>query len=318
MPEAEVKAEVKPSVTVVTSENLLEFQNKKIDEKLPAAVEPEPEEKKEEVKAEEKKEEKHAEEDEEVKEVRKGNPKIEKRFSELTGKAKAAEEKARQEADARVRAEQERDALRAKYEAPKTEEELGPEPTPAQFADVNEYSKALKEWTAEDTKRTLAKEGQAKAQKEHQEKVITTWNERLEAHKKDSPEFEQKIANAQVKVSDQVRDAIVESEVGPAILEHLADHPEVADRIGKLTLGSALREIGRLEAKFEKASEKETVIPETKSTVPAPAAEVSKAPPPIAPLRGAGKPVETRVDSQGVYHGTFAQYKKDRAAGKIK
>lgn len=314
MPEAVV--EPKPSVTVVTSENLLEFQNKKIDEKSPVAEEPEPEaEVKDEKKAEPVAEE---EKDEDVKQVRKGNPKIEKRFSELTEARKAAEAKAKQEQEARAIAERERDELKAKYEAPKTEEELGPEPKVDQFANVDEYSKALKEWTAESTKRDLSKESQAKSEKEQQEKRVATWKERLTAAQKDLPDFSEKIANSQVKVSDQVRDEIIESEVGPQLLYHLSEHPEVAERIGKLTVGGALRELGKLEAKLEKSSEKEPENPVTKSAVLAPVAEVSKAPAPIAPLRGAGKPVETRIDSNGVYHGTYSQYKKDRAAGKIK
>lgn len=306
-------AEPKASVTVVTSENLLEFQNKKIDEKLPAAEEPEPVEQKE-VKAEAEKQ----EDDEEVKEVRKGNPKIEKRFSELTSKIKAGEEKARQEGEARAKAERERDELKAKYEAPRVEEDLGPEPQPSQFVDVGEYSKALKEWTEDKTKRDVAKEAQTKQEKERQEKVVTTWRERVAATEKEIPDYQEKISKADVKVSNDVRDAILESDVGPQILYHLADHPEEAERIGKLTVGGAIKAIGRLEAKFEKASEKEPVKQESKSELPAPVAEVSKAPAPIAPLRGASKPVETRVDSNGVYHGTYAQYKKDRAAGKIK
>ncbi len=136
--------------------------------------------------------------------------------------------------------------------------------------------------------------------------------------KKRLPDYEAKLNAATVKVSDDVRDAILESDVGPQILYHFAEHPEDAERLGKLSVGGALRELGRLEAKLEKATEKEPASPVTKSPVLAAVAEVSKAPEPITPLRGANKPVETRVDSNGNYHGTYAQYKKDRAAGKIK
>ncbi len=162
MPEA---VEPKSSVTVVTSENLLEFQNKKLDEKSPpVAAEAELEEGKE-AKAEEKKDDKPVaedEKDEDVKTVRKGNPKIERRFSELTEARKAAEAKATQEREARESAEKERDELRLKLNPPPPED-LGPEPKPDQFSDTSEYAKALKDWTAETTRRDLSKESQEKA-----------------------------------------------------------------------------------------------------------------------------------------------------------
>lgn len=311
------EVEVKPSVTIVTSDNLLEFQNKKIDEKLPVAVEPEPEETKDEKKTDVVEEEEHEDpknplSPEQRAERKKGR--FQERISELTEARKTAEAKEKSEREARAKAESERDELRAKYEAPKPEEELGPEPQPSQFTDVTEYAKALKDHTAEKTKRDVAKEGQAKAEKERAERVVTTWKERVAATQKEMPDYQEKVGASDVKVSNEVRDAILESELGPQILYHFAEHPEDAERICKLTVGGALRELGKLEAKLEK----EPVTPVTKSSVLAPVAEVSKASAPITPLRGAGKPVETRVDAQGVYHGTYAQYKKDRAAGKIK
>lgn len=310
MPEPEVKS----SVTVVTSENLLEFQNKKIDEQTPAvAEEPEPVEVKADDKKEEKPVEKPGEDDEEVKQVRKGNPKIERRFSELTEARKGAEEKARLAVERAEAAERRAAELDAKLNPPPPED-LGPEPLPTQFQNPEEYGKALKEWTAETTKRDVAKEGQEKTYKDQREKVITAWVGKVDAVKKEMPDYEAKISASTVKVSDQMRDAILESDVGPKILYHFAEHPEDAERIGKLSVGGALRELGRLEERLAK----EPVTPVTKSPVLAAVAEVSKAPSPIAPLRGANKPVETRVDSNGVYHGTYAQYKKDRAAGKIK
>ena len=314
--------EARQAETIVTSENLLEFQTKLLDASLPAVeVEAEEAEKKVEAKPEEKKEEKPEvvkdekddEKDEEVKQVRKGNPKIEKRFSELTEARKSAEAKANAERERAEAAERKAAELEAKYNPPKKVEDLGPEPQPGQFSDVSEYSKALKEWTSESTKIEVVREQQEKSAKEQHERVISTWKERLAAAQKELPDFADKIAAAQVKVSDQVRDALLESEVGPKILYHFAEHPEEAERIGRLTVGGALRELGKLEARLEK----EPAKPEPKSPVSAAVAEVSKAPPPIAPLKG-GKPVETRVDSQGVYHGTYAQYKRDRAAGKIK
>jgi len=41
-------------------------------------------------------------------------------------------------------------------------------------------------------------------------------------------------------VSNEVRDAIFESEVGPRILYHLAENPEIAEQLQGMTLTKAL------------------------------------------------------------------------------
>jgi hypothetical protein len=97
-----------------------------------------------------------------------------------------------------------------------------------------------------------------------------------------------------------------------------------------MKVGAALRALGKIEAKLEAEAakakeiepedidaEKEPEIP-AKKTDPEPKIEISKAPAPINPLKGANKPVESRVDSTGKYLGSYEQYKKDRRDGKIK
>ena len=114
------------------------------------------------------------------------------------------------------------------------------------------------------------------------------------------------IASSDVSVSDQVRDAILESDVGPRILYHLAENPEVAQSLNSLTVQAALRMLGRLEAKFEKVEAEE---PAAK-----PAPTKSKAPAPISPIRGSGAvPDVSDADKMD-----FQQWKAARKAGKIR
>lgn len=311
MPEA--MPEARQAETIVTSETLAEFQAKQLDLKEPPTPieEPEPEEKKEpEVKNEEIKAE---EEKTDEKQEKKDNPKLQKRFSELTEQRKAAEAKAERERVARESAERERDELKAKLNPQKTEDV---EPKRDQYASDEEYSKALVDHRVDAKLKERDKQEAEKKNREEQERRVTTWQERVKAAKAELPDYQEKIEAAKVMVSDQVRDAIFESDIGPQILYHFAEHPEEAERIGKLTVGGALKAIGKLEAKLEKI-EKEPEKPESKSPVSAAVAEVSKAPDPIAPLKGANKPVESRVVN-GEYKGTYDQYKKDRASGKIK
>jgi hypothetical protein len=294
-------SEIKETTSVVTSENLAEFQAQKLglatQESEPvAAEEAEQEESSEPVEAE-----KEATDTE-----KKQNPKLEKRFSELTKQRELARQEAAREREAR-------EALEARLRAleqqanPQQAREANEKPTPAQFSDAFEYAEALAEWSAEQAIVNLKKEESEKQAQAEREKVIKSWNAKLEAAKAELPDYEDMVASSDVVVGDHIRDAILESDVGPKILYHLAENPEIAEKLSSLSTASALREIGKLEARFEK--------------VEAPAAKavsVSKAPAPIAPLKAKGSALDVNIDSKGEFHGTFQAWKAARLAGKIR
>jgi len=248
-------------------------------------------------------------------EERKQNPKLEKRFSELTKARKEAE--ARAEAEAKARAELE--ARLREYEekvAPQqktAEDPIGAEPRADQFDDAFEYAKALAEWSAE---KALYERDQQEANRkleEERQKVIKSWSEKLEKAKPNLPDFDDILASTQVVVSNEVRDAIVESDVGPEILYHLASlDGEEAEKFQNLPLTKALREIGKLEARFEKQA-----IAEEKP-VSKPVVQKSKAPAPLSPIKATGSAMETPIGSDGEFHGSFQAWKAARKAGKIR
>lgn len=322
---AAIVAKQEPSrVTVVTADNYEAY----VDEKL-GVKQPSPEEKaaKELEKIEaDKKAKKPAETDveaeagvsEHLPKDKKG--KLNERFSELTAARKEAEAKAEKSAaeakvarEAREQAEADARALREKYEPVKTDPD--PEPQPSQFTEIGEYTKALKEWAADNTRREDAKKAQEKRAADERETVSKAWGERQTATKKELEDYEKVISESSVKVSDQVRDAILESELGPKILYHLAKNPDVAEKIGQLTVGKALKQIGVLEATLggTKADKVEQKEPKT------PVAEISKAPAPITPLRGANAPVSNLSGNDVVPSSmTYDDWKKLRVAGKIK
>lgn len=309
------KAEIPSSRVIVTSENAGEFYDKQLG--ITREPEPvvEPEKTAEEKLAKPPETPAEEEEHEEVKKARK-NPKIEERMSELAkqrrdakAEATAADERARAAEERAAAAQRTADELKAKYEPPKTDP-LGPEPKPDQFADINEYSLALKDWTKEKVEHDRAQEETARKQREHSEKVAKDWRDRQTAARKELDDYDEKINGSTVSVADHVRDAIIESDVGPQILYHLATNPDVAEKLAKASPVSALREIGRLEAKLSEKPAKEA----PKTSI----AEISKAPPPITPLRGSGGGDVPRLDNDNVYHGDYKQWKADRAAGRIK
>lgn len=316
---------------VVTGENREQFMAHKLDLAKPEAPVVAPETIKAEQKAEAKKDEPKVdakpdeeEKDEEVKEVKKKNPKIEQRFSDLTkarkeaeAKAEAAEKRAAEAAAKAAEKEREASELRAKYEKPA---EPKPKPKPEDFQDVAKYGEALEAWTREETTREEGVKRQQEARK-------TTWMQRVEDAKKDIADYAQVVSQSQVVVSDEVREAIFDSEVGPRILHYLAKNPDQADALGKLSVASALKMLGRIEERVAKPAPKDESKAEPKAepkkdddkqTDKRPIAEISKAAPPISTLKGANAPAETPVDEKGEFRGSYAQYKAARQAGKIK
>jgi len=288
--------------TVLTSENSAEFYANK----LGLAAEPAPEavEITEPVEQVEEQSEPVAEDEEKVTEERKPNPKLEKRFSELTKQREQLRKEAEEERSKREQLETRLKALESQV-APKQEQSRDEKPKPDQFVDAFEYAEALADWSAENAVMRARQEDTEKKLAEERNKVIEGWNTRLNATKAELPDYEEMVASSDVVVSDQVRDAILESDVGPRILYHLAENPDIAEKISKSSLITALREIGKLEAKFEKTEPKEVK----------PVAQKSKAPAPISPLKATNSEQAVITDTDKM---TFAQYKAMRQAKRIR
>jgi len=298
--------------SVLTSENASEFYANKLGLAAEAPSEAEVEETPSEPEVEADVE-SEPEAEKEATEERKPNPKLEKRFSELTKQREAARQEAQREREAREALEARLQALEQSSQPQKASEQPDEEPQPHQFSDAFEYAKALAEFTAEKALKERDKqEAQRKADEEKQ-KVMTAWAQKVEAAKAELPDFDAMIQSSDVVVNDAVRDAILESDVGPQLLYHLAENPEIAEKLSTSSVPSALRQLGKLEAKLEKAVETQ---PETKPSKPV--AKKSNAPEPIKPLRGASVATDVPMDSDGQFHGTFAQWKAARQAGKIR
>ena len=150
-----------------------------------------------------------------------------------------------------------------------------------------------------------------KAQEEQSRKQVE-FQKRVEIAKNDLPDYEDTIAAAgDIPVSAPVGEAIIESEYGPQLLYYLADNPEFARSLADKSLTAQLREIGKLEAKFEKTAPQQ----ESKKE---PVAKKSNAPAPISPIKASSASVESGIDSDRKFHGTYQQWKAARLAGKIK
>ena len=291
---------------VLTSENAAEFYANRLGlAESPAAPEAEKPLEPETVVEQSEPEEAEAEAKQEGE--RKQNPKLERRFSEITKQREEARKEAQQEREARQALEARLAALEKQGQPQKTNP-VDEKPQPSQFSDAFEYAEALAEYTADQRIANMKREEAEAKQAEERQKVISQWTSKVKAAKASLPDFDEIVASSDVVVNDDIRDAILESDVGPQILYHLAENDEIAKKITGLSPKAALREIGKLEARFEAKPEAEKPAPIVRS----------KAPAPIQPIRGGKNTPDVPLDSNGVFFGTAAQWKELRKAGKIR
>lgn len=288
----------KEASNVLTSENSGEFYANKLglaDEPTTEAIVP----------VETQTSEPEAKDEPKATEEQKPN-KLEKRFSDITKQREQARQEAERE---RTRASE----LEARLK--ELESQLQPKqvddgkPRPEQYSDAFEYNEALTEYKI--NQRMEQKEREAEQARLQEQKLIQakTFAERELAVRAELPDYDDMIASSDVMISDQVKDAILESDIGPKIIYHLAENPEIAEKINKMSLVNALKEVGKIEARLEK-------VPESKAEVKA--VEVSKAPRPISPLKSMSASGEVPMDSNGNFNGSFRQFREMRKQGKIR
>lgn len=299
---------------VVTSENRAEFMDKKLDIAKPVEKIVAPDAKLEiPVLGEKKEEVKTAEPQKEAAPEEKKEHPIKERFSEMAAKRREAEAREKVALERAEKAEREAAELRTKGAPPSPEQKpdtLGAAPRREEFKSDDEYIDAKVAYGVKKDRIEQAAVAEKNRIEAETTKVLTTWQERLDATRTEIEDFDEKIDNAKsVVFSNQVRDAILESPMGPRILYYFAEHKEEAEKLKGLSALSAIRAIGRLEADLT-PKEKAATSP-SKAEV-----QVSKAPAPISPLKGASAP-ESPVDSDGKFKGTYAQFKQLRKEKKI-
>ena len=295
----------KQAANLVTSENLADFHAKKLGLATPnAPTEAAQAEPVEQSGSE------PAAENEAATGEKKHNPKLEKRFSELTKHRDEARQEAERERQAREAVEAKLRDLEAKA-SPQKSDEPDPKPNPAQFNDALEYAEALAEWTTDRRMRERDQAELARKVQEEQSRMRQEFQKRLDVAKQGMPDYEEMIASSDVSVSQPVTDAIIESDVGPQVLYYLAENPDFTRALAEKSITAQLRAIGRLEAKFEKTEA-------AKPSVKEPVAKRSNAPAPINPLRAASNASDITLDADRAFHGTYQQWKSARSAGKIR
>ena len=241
-----------------------------------------------------------AEEEAKEAEAEKPKDKLNKRFEKVSRRAEEAEAKAR-EYENRLK------EYEARGTEPAVKKVVEGKPDASQFNDAFEYAEALAEWSAENALKQRDEQEAVRKQQAEQEKITKSWNKKLDKAKAQYSDFDDVVKSANTVVSNEIRDSILESDVGPQLLYFLASDEDFAKKLTEMPVIKALREIGKLEARFERKEEPKV------ATAPR-----SKAPEPIKTLSGGKAEADVLIDTNGEFHGTYAQWKAARLANRVR
>ncbi len=128
-----------------------------------------------------------------------------------------------------------------------------PEPVEANFDDWGKYLRAVAEWDRRQERRAEAAAKAARDSEQSFAQKRDSWIDRREAFRATDPTFDTHAMPflARVPPNTPLYDVLMDSPVGPQLALHLATHPEDVTRIGALHPIQQLRELGKLEAKFD-------------------------------------------------------------------
>lgn len=155
------------------------------------------------------------------------------------------------------------------------------EPRLEQFENIEDYVAAKAAYVADQRiQHTLSSRERAEAEQRAQaaqQQSAEKWQKRVALATAEMPDYEEVVSASDITFNDPVTlDAIRESDIGPKIAYYLATHPDEADDIAQLRGSSAIRAIGRIEAKIMYGK-----------------ATPTKTPPPIEPAGTKAKAVKT-------------------------
>lgn len=148
-------------------------------------------------------------------------------------------------------------------------------PREADYADYFEFVKADATFHARKAAReefeALNGSSQERAAREEARSTQEAYTKRLEEFKKSAPDFVEVMEDAaDTPISQAMAEVIQTSERGPALVYHLAKHPDIALRLSKMSPLAAASELGQIEERL----------------VPVKARTETSAPKPIKPLSG--------------------------------
>lgn len=143
--------------------------------------------------------------------------------------------------------------------------------------DTVKYTEEMKAWTQEQIKAASSKAKQEGAIEASNAVVANAFNLRMAAYAKENPKAVIALGNPNLpQLAKDAAAVVLESEIGPQILHHIANNPDEAVRIARKTPAQQAAAIGRIEGELRaKANGRKT----------------TQAPPPPTPAKGGASPV---------------------------
>ena len=247
-----------------------------------------------------------------------GEPKhkssVDERMSEMSAKRREAEQRAR---DAEER------ATKAEKELQDSRKPKDGKPKPEDFTDPVKFAESLADWRVEEKLKERAEADRKTADEKKQAELTAAWNKRYKAAQKQIEDFDEVIMAEPLSLQPPVVTAMFESEVGPQLHYFFSKNREEADKINEMSAASAVRYLGRIEARIEAENAAREKKDDKKGNLEVvaskPVRRAVEAPEPIVPIAGSTSAnVSGVIDADGKVVGTYSQYKEARRAGKIK
>jgi len=212
--------------------------------------------------------------------------KVTKRIGALTKKWRTAERERDFEREKRVEVEKELKKLSANI----PDED---KPLKEDFDDEDEFIEALTSWKVDVKLKTSQVEVTKEIEdKDEQQAVLETYDgldDAMEKGREKFEDFNELVLDANLIISPEVTQILLDTESPEDIMYYLASDPEFSEKISGLSSVKAAREIGKIEAKLLKEVEVEVVEEEVEKPKPKPKLKKqSKAPAPITPVKTTG------------------------------
>lgn len=269
----------------------------------------------------------------EIEETHPAKQSINKKFAKLTNKAKEAEAQVLEankalETERAKAAEMQAKIERYESEAAQAAKDAIPVVKPASedpapkresFDDPDEYAVALSQHAAREAIRESTQAAQTAANERAEEakknvetarqaqmqaqitELHKTFQSRIEKAKESLPDFDEKVTkNDKINLEPGVFFAIEKAELGPQILYHLANNPDVAENLNSLNKTNpqdALIRLGELQAEIRIANKPVT----------------TKAAPPVTPIKNRTNPERKTLDEMSMEE-YDQQYKAKQAS----
>lgn len=190
------------------------------------------------------------------------SPKAQKRIDQLTWEKNQREREAeywRQE------------ALRHQQKPEPKAEEPVKLPTLEQHGyDEAKYQAALIEYATKQAERVVEQRlTQAEAQRKEQAR-LESFATRQQEFAKANPDYQARISDPTLPITEAMRDVIVDSPAGPELAYYLAEHRDVAEQIARLPAHLAALELGRIDGRLSAQKEVKKAPLVTKAPPPPP------------------------------------------------